>query len=293
MPRIGIIGGREDWHTRVLRQAFEQRGYQVVWFPVTRLVARVGEQPAVSSGQNAADDLEAMLVRGIPRGSLEQVIFRMDVMHALQRMGILLVNSPTAIEKAVDKYYTSRLLEEEGLATPKTLVAERFADAMEAFEQLKDVVVKPLFGSLGNGIMRVSDADTAYRVFRALELSRNVFYLQQFIPHQNRDIRALVIGDRVVAAMYRVAGTWKTNLARGARAEPCELNRELAALCVRAARVVGAHYAGVDVLTDREGHHYVVEINSIPGWSGLQSTTPVDIAGAIAGFVENLLCLRR
>lgn len=289
MPGIGILGTAENWHTQALRQAFARLGYDVVWLPVTRLAARVGGRPAATAGGHGADDLEAVLVRGIPGGSLEQVIFRLDVMHTLDRMGVLVVNPPAAVEKTVDKFYTSRLLAEAGLPTPETIVAERMEEAMAAFHHFRDVVVKPLFGSLGKGMVRITDADTAYRVFRALELSRSIFYLQRFIPHDNRDVRALVVGERVVAAMHRVAEGWKTNLAQGGRAEPCRLDDALAACCVRAARAVGAYYAGVDLVTDSRGSHYVVEVNGIPGWSGLQSTTSLDIAGEIAGLVDGLL----
>ena len=169
------------------------------------------------------------------------------------------------------------------------MVTERFEEAMEAFRELGDVVVKPLFGSEGRGMVRVCDEDAAYRVFRALELGRYIFYLQEFIPHANWDIRAFVIGSKVVAAMVRRAKGWKTNVARGANTEPLELSEELRELSLRAAAVLEAEYSGVDILKAEDNGYYVTEVNGIPGWKGLQRTTEVDIAGKIVEHVVGLV----
>jgi RimK family alpha-L-glutamate ligase len=162
-------------------------------------------------------------------------------------------------------------------------VCERFDDAMAAFEALGgDVVVKPLFGSEGRGMVRVSDADLAYRTFRALEVTRSVFYLQEFVEHGGRDVRAFLVGGELVAAMTRRAPGWKTNVAQGGRVEAVELPADLVTLSRRAASLLQADYAGVDLLQAVDGRWFVIEVNGIPGWHGLQHTTAVDIAGAIA-----------
>jgi len=240
--------------------------------------------------KSALEGYDAIIVRSIPGGSLEQIIFRVDVLHRLEDLGVRVVNSARTIERAVDKYYTSALLEDAGIPTPRTVVAERFDEAMEAFRELgNDVVVKPLFGSEGQGMVRVCDEDAAYRVFRALELGRYVFYLQEFIPHGTWDIRSFVVGGEVVAAMVRRAESWKTNVARGASVEPLELSEKLRELSLRASAVLEADYAGVDILEAEGGGYYVTEVNGIPGWRGLQSTTEVDIAGRIVEHVVGLV----
>ncbi|MBC8248942.1 MAG: RimK family alpha-L-glutamate ligase, partial [Anaerolineales bacterium] len=137
-------------------------------------------------------------------------------------------------------------------------------------------------------MVRVCDEDAAYRVFRALELGRYIFYLQEFIPHADWDIRAFVIGGEVIAAMVRRADTWKTNVAKGARVEPLELSEELREISLRATAILDAEYAGVDILKAETGGYYVTELNGIPGWKGLQKTTGVDIAGRIAEHVVEL-----
>jgi RimK family alpha-L-glutamate ligase len=143
------------------------------------------------------------------------------------------------------------------------------------------VIVKPLFGSMGNGMTRVDDADVAYRVFHALALERAVYYLQETLP-SDRDLRAFVVGGRVLAAVERVGPGWRKNLARGARAQVAELSAEQERLCLKAAEVVGADYAGVDLLGD-----YVLELNTIPGWHGLQEATGADVAAALVAHVES------
>jgi RimK family alpha-L-glutamate ligase len=287
--KIGILGSRGSWHVEALVKALEERGILTDRFPITRLVARISDEPWVRVGEHILEEYDAIIVRSIPGGSLEQIIFRVDVLHRLEDLGVRVVNSARTIERTVDKYYTSALLEDAGIPTPRTVVAERFEEAMEAFKELGDVVVKPLFGSQGRGMTRVCDEDTAYRVFRALELGRYVFYLQEFIPHANWDIRAFVVGYEVVAAMVRQADTWKTNVARGARTEPLTLDEELRQLSLKASRVLRAEYAGVDILRAESGGYYLTEINGIPGWRGLQSTTGVNIAGRIVEHVMGLV----
>jgi RimK family alpha-L-glutamate ligase len=138
---------------------------------------------------------------------------------------------------------------------------------------------------MGLGMVRVADEEMAYRVFRTIEQIRGVYYLQRTIDHEGADIRAFVVGDRVAGAIERRAPGWRTNLARGGTASATQLTSELSALAVRAAAVVGADYAGVDLLTSRDGTTYVLEVNGIPGWRGLQEATGLDVAGRLLDYV--------
>jgi len=283
---VAILSARRGWHTAELERALCARGHRARVLPFDRLQARIGASPRLSAGGVPLDGVDAVIVRIIPRGSLEQIIFRVDALHRLVRAGIVVLNPPAAIERTVDKYYTSSLLEEAGIPTPRTVVVEQMDDALAAFRELGDVVVKPLFGSNGRGMVRISDEQIAYRVFRALELEGGIYYLQRVIPHEGRDIRAFVVGDRVVAAMWRCADHWCTNLARGARAEPATLPPAWEELSLRAARAVGAEVAGVDLLPTANGEVYVLEVNGIPGWRGIQQTTSISIAEAIVAHLE-------
>jgi RimK family alpha-L-glutamate ligase len=152
---------------------------------------------------------------------------------------------------------------------------------MAAFRELGDVIVKPLFGSMGLGMVRVADEEMAYRVFRTVETIRGVYYLQRTIDHDGRDHRVFVVGGRVLGAIERRADGWRTNIARGGQAQAAQLPEPWASLAVRAAAAVGAEYAGVDLLQARNGTTYVLEVNGIPGWQGLQEATGIDVAGAL------------
>lgn len=249
------------------------------------MTARLGSGRAVrralDTGGESLLDCAAVLARIVPNGSLEQIIYRVDALHWIEDSGVTVLNSPRAIERCVDKFYTSAILQGAGLPTPETVVCERPDDAAAAFRELGDVIVKPLFGSMGLGMVRVADPETAYRVFRALEAIRAVYYLQRTIEHGGRDVRAFVVGDRVLGAIERSAPGWRTNVSRGASARPIELPDEWADLALRAARAVGADYAGVDLIPGLDGTVHVIEVNAIPGWQGLQEATGLDVAGAI------------
>jgi RimK family alpha-L-glutamate ligase len=233
------------------------------------------------------DAADAILARIIPSGSLEQIIYRVDALHRLEDRGVPVVNSPRAIERSVDKFWTSSLLEQCGLPTPETVVCENVDEAFAAFRRLGDVVIKPLFGSMGLGMTRVSDEDMAFRVFRTIEQIRGVFYLQRAIEHSGADLRLFVLGSRVIGAIERRASGWRTNLAQGATAVSSRPDDADASLAVRAAAAVGAEYAGVDLLKGADGTTYVLEVNGIPGWKGLQQATGVDVAGLLVDYLAS------
>jgi RimK family alpha-L-glutamate ligase len=282
---VSILSVRSGWHTDELLRALAERGHVGVVVPYEGLVARIGgsQDPQLRTDGIPLFEADAVLARIIPSGSLEQIIYRVDALHWLEERGVPVINSPRAIERAVDKFYTSALLHEAGLPTVETVVCERAADAVAAVRELGDVVIKPIFGSMGHGLVRVSDPDVAFRVAKTLETTRAVFYVQRAIDHGGRDYRLFVLGGRVLAAIERRAadGDWRSNVARGAAAVAFDAPADWQALAVRAAAVIEADYAGVDLLQGRDGRVYVLEVNGIPGWEGLQRATGVDVAGAV------------
>ncbi len=286
--RVGIISRREDtWHTNELSRELKKRGAEPFLFDFPDMVARVGFSPSVSArGIDLLSDVASIIVRPIGRGSLEEIIFSMDMLLTLSRRGLPIVNEPRAIEKCVDKYYALVTLEEYGLPVPRTVVCRGVREALQAFEELGgDVVVKPIFGSRGVGVARVSDREVAWRVFSALAFNRMVLYVQEFVEHGNRDIRALVLNGEVISSMYRVGGSWKTNIAQGARPVAIRLPEDLQELAVKACEVIGCKLAGVDMIEARDGRVLIVEVNSQPGWEGLQRVTSFSIAGRIAEYL--------
>ena len=291
-PRVGLLATGDRWHVQALGAALERLGCETVLCPATRMTGRIDAGATVRAGEFGLESLDALLVRFIPPGSLDQIVFRIDALHAAHDAGLPVINPPRAIERTVDKHWTSRLLSVAGLPTPRTVAAEGFEEAIAAFREMGDVLVKPLLGSGGRGIVRVSDEDLAYRTFRALEMHRAVFYIQEFVPHGRTDLRFLVAGGRVVAAARRTGNGWKTNVAAGAEMRAHRPRPEEEDLAVRAARAVGADYAGVDVIETAGGRPLVVEVNGIPGWSALQGSTSIDLAGEIASLVRARLAAR-
>ena len=292
-PRVAILSERENFAVQELKAALSRHGITPVVLPASGLAAGIGAGAAVSAAGVPLDAFDLVLIRQVPGGTLEQVVFRMDALHRLARLGVRVVNPPLAIERMVDKYTTSTLLAENSIPTPRTAATQTYEQAMEAFQLFgEDVVAKPLFGSEGRGIVRLSDPDTAYRVFRAWEQIGAVYYLQEFVDHGVTDIRAFVVGDRVVAAMERVGDSWKTNVSNGARAVARAVPPDWERLAVRAARAVGAIYAGVDMLPARDGSVLIHEVNAMPGWSGLQQTTDLRIGEAVVDHCLNLVCSR-
>jgi ribosomal protein S6--L-glutamate ligase len=279
--QVVVLAARAGWHTHELERAAAERGHQLTVLPYEGLVARIGPAPGLRSRNTELDSADVVLARIIPSGSLEQIIFRVDALHRLEDRGTRVVNSPRAIERTVDKFWTSTLLEQCGIPTPETVVCDDPEEAIAAYRTLGDVIVKPLFGSMGLGMVRVSDEEMAFRVFRTIEQIRGVYYVQRTVDHDGTDMRAFVLGGRVIAAIERRAAGWRTNLARGGTARSLALSEQLSALAVRAAAAVGADYAGVDLLTGPDGTTYVLEVNGIPGWRGLQEATGLDIAGRL------------
>lgn len=280
---IGIIASELDWNVRELMREIDAKGEEFGIFPITEFLTKVSGRPRVQSRGVVADNMERIFVRWVSGGSAEQIVFRMDVLHRLENMGVHVINPSVSIERCADKYYTCSLLEDAGIPTPETVCTEHYDDAMRAFDDMKDVVVKPLFGSQGIGIMRIQDRDLAHRLFRVLDYGRSVFYIQKYVPHKNEDYRAFVLGGEVIASMRRRGEYWKTNFARGARVAKVTLPHHLEDMAVKASEVLGCEYAGVDILPAK-GEHYVIEVNSIPGWRGLQSVTDFCIAKRIVDY---------
>lgn len=285
--KFGIMTrNMEAWSSTQVREALTKRGIPYECFTFPKLVARLAYKPYFKvNSTGIIEDLDALIIRPIGRGSLEELVFRMDMLYKLERQGFYMVNPPTAIEHCVDKYDILALLEDEGVPVPRTLATESVNEALRAFSELGgDVVVKPIFGSRGQGATRIVDVDVADTVFKAITFHHGVIYMQEFVPHGYSDIRAFVIGNRVVASMRRVAKGWKTNYSQGAKPAATEISNEFEELAIKSAKAVGCKIAGVDILEGPEGPR-IVDVNSQPGWKGLQVVAKVNIAEEILNFV--------
>lgn len=290
-PDIIIFSDNTGWHEERLLQAFARRhaSARVVSLCDCGIGHGTGPGGLHIPGYEDARLPDAALVRAVPDGTFEQVSLRLDLLHALEDCGVTVYNPARAIERTVDKAMTTHLLLRAGIPTPPTWVCESEAAAREIVqEQLRAderLVLKPLFGNCGRGLILVDQAD---RLPEA-EAVEGVYYLQRFVPQDGnggRDWRIFVIHGRAVAAMERVSGNWITNRARGGQCLPAVLTEDLRELAERSAAATGTSYTGVDIIRDRAGQFLVLEVNGVPAWRGLQSVHPVEIADLLA---EDLL----
>ncbi len=278
----------QSWHTRELRRALRALGHDCRAVDLRQCRIDLAQRPHGLHLPGFARALPAAaFVRGVPGGTLEQVVLRLDILHALRELGVPVYNEARAIEKSVDKAMTSFLLARAGVPTPPTFAAEDAASAgrfvMKALAAGQRLVSKPLFGSQGRGLARI-DA-----VPDSPPLQDGVAYLQHWLPPRGktfRDWRVLVAGGRALAGMRRESRHWVTNVAQGGRPRPVDLaeagNADLARWAVAAASALGMDYAGVDLMRDADGRACVIEVNGVPAWQGLQRVSDIDLAGCLA-----------
>ena len=272
-----------DPEVQILSSEFKKRGYEVQYFIPSTIKVGVGFQ---RDFYRQFEHLEpkAALVRGFGAAATQKIFFRLDILRALEEYDIKLINSRESLEIASDKFLTSVFLENHNIATPKTIICEDPHKALEAFDELGgDCVLKPLYGSKGIGITRLNDRAFAENVIYTLGQINQVFYLQEFVEHNKRDIRILVLGNKAIAGMYRVSDSWKTNIYTGARAESIELTSEMKNLAINAAKITKTEIAGVDLIESKNGLT-VLEVNSIPGFTALQKVADLNIAGEIINY---------
>jgi ribosomal protein S6--L-glutamate ligase len=289
---VALVSGF-GWHVADLRRASEALDINFEAVPFAQVSAQVGaNRQRVEAGQVTLTEADGVLVRMMPPGSLEQVVFRMDALHRLVAAGVPVWNPPRAVEAAVDKYLALALLDDAGLPVPPTWTGQTASEALTAFDSLEgDVVVKPLFGSEGRGLVRVSDRELAWRTLHALERLGAVLYLQQTIRHPGHDIRVFVLRGHVLGAMRRFAGAgdWRTNVALGGRAEPIDVDFQARHLAVAAANVLGAEIAGVDLVEDLDrGRLTILEVNAVPGWRALSRVTGIDVAAEVLAGLRDV-----
>ena len=300
---LGILGSADGWYFRDLQRAAQFCGNasDLHISPLTfgtLAVAYEGGERSHWSTEDASNrpkcessDLHALLVRTMPLGSLEQVIFRMNALHVAANNGTRVINSPRSLEIAIDKWLSLETLRASGLEIPRTVCCQTRESAMHAWEEVfrGDCVVKPIFGGEGRGILRVSDPDMAWRVFSTLEQIDAVIYLQEFLPSQGFDLRLLVIDDAVFCVRRENPDDWRTNAGRGGRFSSHTPSFEQVDIAFRAAKAIGAWMVGVDVLPTQEGRNVLLEVNAVPGWRSTAGALDVDIAQ----FILERLMLQR
>ncbi|WP_428354510.1 ATP-grasp domain-containing protein [Methyloprofundus sp.] len=290
MGRIAIFTDDPGWHGKQLRMAFAARGYSAEYVSLTECRIQLQERllPLYIPGFAGALP-DAVFVRGVPGGSLEEVVLYLDILHALKIMGIPVYNDGHAIERSVDKGMTSFLLQQSAVPTPQTWVLRDRHEALAiAEEQLKaghQLISKPIFGSQGEGIRRIEKLSDLFW----LTHSNGVYYLQRFVSCAGEgysDWRVFVVAGKVIASMRRRGIHWLNNVARGATCEAVPINQGMAEIAIKAVEALQMNYAGVDIICNQQGTYQVIEVNSIPAWKGLESVCDVRVGEIL---VDDLL----
>ena len=282
MARIAVITDDPGWHGKRLKEALSAKGHEAVFLSLTECALIIEDRQLPIRMKGFEDRLpEGVFVRGIPGGSLEQVTFYLDVLHGLERLGITVYNGARAIERTVDKAMTSFMLDQAAIPTPAVWVTRDEALALAiAKREIKaghGVVQKPLFGSQGIGLRRYQQLDE----LSAFSDDQGIFYLQRYVDsgETTHDFRVFVIGGKAVAAMRRSGVSWLNNVHQGALCEAVHLDDiRLSRLAEEAVAILDMAYAGVDIIRDRHGRYFILEVNSIPAWKGLQTVTPIAVA---------------
>jgi len=281
--KIPIFTDDAGWHGEQLKQAFVARGIETVFVSLKDcFIDLSGEVPEIGIPCFRALP-KAAFVRGIASGTLQQITTRLNILHMLKLQGVSVYNDGRAIERTVDKAMTSFLLHQNGVATPQTWVCESRHQAHDIVNQRGQLVIKPLFGSQGQGVRLVDKAQPPVPMEAFVD---GVYYLQRFIeaPH---DYRVFVVNNLVVAAMKRTGADWLHNVAQGAQCRSINIIKgdeaDVLAIAQQAASVLDISYCGVDVIRDENGKVWVLEVNSIPAWQGLQSVSSTNIAEVLVG----------
>lgn len=290
---VVIFTDEPGWHGKRLRTALAAEHYDARFVSLCDCAIDLsGRAPRIVI-PTFTDLPLAAFVRGVAGGTLEQIVSRLNILHTLRMLGIPVFNDGRAIERTVDKGLTSFLLHRHGIPTPRTWVLESAAAARPIaeleFRSGRKIVLKPLFGSQGNGVVKLESLDE----FDQHKPPTGVYYLQEYIDAGEgdfRDWRVFVIRGRAVAAMQRRSSHWVTNRAQGAVCEPATIDDgQLVQLAEAAAAALDVDYAGIDLLRDRAGRWFVGEVNGIPAWQGLQRAAGVNITQLlVAAFIDTI-----
>ena len=286
--KFAIFGNPQGWHYEQLAAAAHARGHDTVHFDLQEATVTLEQGPTAEyyCGPHSVLDVDCLLTRAMPAGSLQQIVFRMDWLFNVQNvLAKPVINSAKSIEAAVDKYLSLEKIRANGVRVPATSVSQTVESAMLHFEQMgEDVVVKPIFGSRGRGLVRLSDQPAARQHFQTLVDAGDVIYQQQFLPHET-DLRLLVVGDDIFSMSRHRKGHWITNASQGAACKVYLPTPEETCMAMDASKAVNADIAGVDIVYANDVP-YVVEVNSSPAWKSLGAVVETNIAERIISFAE-------
>ena len=280
-----------NWATAGLIEAMKNRGHEVKAFRLSDVSANIPDKFVLLEDDDISA-LNGVIVRTLGFGTGDQMTYRISLLEHFENAGIYVMNPAYSFRRAKDKYATLTALHKAGINVPRTYVGENLDAAIKFVDEVGDVVVKPMIGSRGLGAIRAENRELTYRALKFVHQLGQVLYVQETIKKPERDIRAFVVGGRVVGSMYRYLpdkqGEWRTNVHGGGRAVVAQLDDEYTECAVKTAEVLRLDYSGVDILESENGP-CVIEANAAPSWSALSEVTGLDIAGLIVDRLVELI----
>jgi len=273
-----------NWATKTLIEAAETNGHTVKPFRLPDVAAEIPNKFTHLDKEDISN-LDGIIVRTIGFGTGDQITFRISLLEHFEDAGIYVMNPAYSFRRAKDKYATLTALNKAGIQVPRTYIGENLEAAIEFVHEVEDVVIKPLIGARGMGAIRAGHPELSYRAMKFIHQLGQVLYVQEMIDKPDRDIRAFVIGNKVIGAMYRYLPEereeeWRTNVHGGGRAEATVLSEEYEEIAIKTAEILNLDYTGVDILESSNGP-YVIEANASPSWSALSRVTGMNIADMI------------
>ena len=287
--KFGVLSrAPRSYSTRRLIQAASERGHDATVLDTLRFaIDLAGDEPDLQYRGQPLEDLDAIL----PRIGGSITFFGLAVVRQFEQMYVYTPNTAGGIANARDKLRAIQILARHEIGIPATTFVRDRADVLAAIERVggAPVVIKLLEGTQGIGIILAPDTKVAEAVIETLQSTRQNVLIQRFVAEsRGRDIRALVVGDRVVAAMRRTAvgDEFRSNVHRGGTVEAVHIDAEYERVAVQSAQIMGLRVAGVDMLEGNDGP-LVMEVNASPGLEGIETATELDVAGAIVDFIDN------
>jgi ribosomal protein S6--L-glutamate ligase len=280
MQALIVIGRSYDANNKQLRFACKKLVGKTFLARIMNMSASISSKGShFWLGYREVKDVDLCFLRSFGPGCYEQVTRRLGLMQQMENTGTAVINPVRALMEARDKYSTATTLAKAGLRVPETCVSESAHWAYRKTRKFKGIVSKPLVGSLGFGAMKFEDADLAFNAYKTLEELGLPIYVQEYLENPRRDIRAFVIEEKVVGAIYRVAvkGNWKANISLGNRPKSLKISNDLEELAIKASKILGLIYAGVDILETKDGL-VLLEVNGSPSWQGLRKASGINVA---------------
>lgn len=290
--KILVLDRANSWHVSDLKRAANGQ-HQIATATYDQLTAKLSSsnrQTEFFAAGVSLSNFDVVITRAMSGGgSLEQVVFRMDWLDQVQtQLGMLVINPAKAVEASVDKYLSFENMRAVGIDLPNTSVCQTAEQAIQFFDQHNcDVVVKPIFGSQGRGVIRIQERGKAEEHFSNLDADDRVIYMQEYIEHQDWDLRILVVGKQVFGMRRCRPGHWVTNASFGSECTRHEVTNRERQIALKATESQDAILAGVDLVYDPAGNPFVVEVNACPAWNRISEALETDIASVLIQFCES------